>query len=220
MAKKNIFSKIYYINLDRNLKRKEYMENNYQNLTRISAIDGNSFNFEEKNGLNKYEIGCIQSHLKAIKRAYDDGCNEALIMEDDMMLEFIDKWKYSIEEIIKKKPQNANCIILHCINPKEIELMINSNQLFSKWKRGRWSTGCYYINKNGMVSIINKFSLNHIPNEPADFFLYKNLKCFNYHLPLFNSLCESEIPKQNSVKNINNIHKKANFIIKKYFDNL
>lgn len=220
MSKKYIFPKIYYINLDRNPERKECMENNYLNLIRISAIDGISFNFEEKNGLNKYEIGCIQSHLKAIKKAYDDGCDEALIMEDDMMLAFIDKWKYSIEEIIKQKPQNANCIILHCSNPKEIKLMINSNQLFSKWKRGRWSTGCYYINKNGMKRLINKYCINHIPKEPADFFLYKKLCSYNYHLPLFNTICETEIHYKNKVKHLKNIHTQANLIIKKYFDNL
>ena len=76
---------ILYINLDRSIDRKKYMETELKkisnNYSRIKAIDGKKIininegiidNVKYKNeydNLSKSELGCLLSHLKALKYA-------------------------------------------------------------------------------------------------------------------------------------------------------
>jgi GR25 family glycosyltransferase involved in LPS biosynthesis len=127
--------------------------------------------------------------LKAIKIACDKGDEEALIMEDDMRIDFINKWEKSIEEIVRDKPNDAECIILHCSGRKHILKMLLMNCDYAPWIKGRWSCGSYYITRKGMEKII-KLGDNFIPKTyyPSDHLIYKLIKSYNYTKPLFNSL--------------------------------
>ena len=93
--KLNNFGPIYCINLDGQPERWEYMENQfkYWELTdyeRISAYDGRE---DDLSGIikGKYpdmmtsgEIGCVTSHLKAMKHFLDTSdAPYAIMMEDD-----------------------------------------------------------------------------------------------------------------------------------------
>ena len=93
----NVFHTCYYINLDRSKDRRQYMEKTFSNLHRIEGVDGRNLKIEKsilkKCKMNVFQIGCLHSHFKAIKTAYDNGDEEALIMEDDIYIDFIDKWK-------------------------------------------------------------------------------------------------------------------------------
>ena len=61
--------KKYYINLDRSTKRKLFMQENYDNITRISAYDGKKLDTYDdiilpKNSQeNKYQLGASLSHI-------------------------------------------------------------------------------------------------------------------------------------------------------------
>lgn len=188
-----VFHTCYYINLDRSKDRREAMEKKFSNLKRIEGVDGKKLNVPneilKKCKMNLGEIGCLQSHLKAIKTAYDNGDEEALIMEDDIMIDFINKWEKNIEEIVRDKPNDAECIILHCSSKKHILKMLEMNCDYSPWIKGRYSTGCYYITRKGMEKII-KLGDNFIPKTyyPSDHLIYKLIKSYNYTKPLFNSL--------------------------------
>ena len=81
--------KKYYINLDFSIKRKEFMEKNYENIIRIEAYNGK--NLKKYNDIilpkeceqTNNELACSLSHIKAIITAYNNNDNEALIFEDD-----------------------------------------------------------------------------------------------------------------------------------------
>ena len=72
---------IYYLNLDGQPERKEYMEEQFkyweiENYTRISAYDGREDDLSDiitgryPEMMSSSEIGCTTSHLKAIKHWY------------------------------------------------------------------------------------------------------------------------------------------------------
>ena len=154
-----VFHTCYYINLERSKDRREGMEKRFANLKRVEGVDGKELNISnevlKKCRMSLGEIGCLQSHLKAIKTAYDNGDEGALIMEDDMRIDFINKWDKSIYEIVKDKPKDAECIILHCSGRKHILKMLEMNCDYSPWIKGRYyrkdhSTGATAtFSKNG-----------------------------------------------------------------------
>ena len=73
--KLNGFFPVYYINLDGQPERKEYMEEQFktwgvENYTRISAYDGRHDDLSDiihgkyPDGMSSGEIGCVTSHQK------------------------------------------------------------------------------------------------------------------------------------------------------------
>ena len=79
------------------------------------------------------EIACTLSHLKAIRTAYMKGYNMALVLEDDVSLKYVERWKVSLskllgavsffsglarlQEMLEKYPQAT------CIGPAAIALL-------------------------------------------------------------------------------------------------
>ena len=207
-----IFHTCYYINLDRSLDRRSIMNRIYRGLNRVPAIDGN--NLRDSRTMSRFQIACLQSHIKAIRLAYENGNNGALIMEDDVYIDYKYLWNKSIRQIINSRPSDAECIILHCSNLRECKKMIKMRNDFSKWKKGRFSTGCYYITRKGMKKIYDNYKSNFIPNNlnPADHFLYKVLKSYNYTKPLFNIKINYSL-----VRNTNRFNKKYEYENMKLF---
>lgn len=105
------FPKIYYINLNRSLERNNHMVSELSKLSlnyqRVEAIDGRhnlSHLYEGDPQNTKSEIACTISHFKAIETFLNDASNQdemAIIAEDDLSLEFVDKWKKSLSGYIE-----------------------------------------------------------------------------------------------------------------------
>lgn len=119
----------YYINLDRNVERKQVFEHIFRVpiMHRISAIDPRnrtsrrSFLPDQSTFYHHHvtpkhksadgasatgrisigELGCILSHLQAIRTAYNDGCEAALIMEDDASTLLAPFWAYTPLDAIR-----------------------------------------------------------------------------------------------------------------------
>ena len=188
-----VFHTCYYINLERSKDRRGEMEKRFTNLKRVEGVDGMNLHISKeilsRCKMNVFQIGCLQSHLKAIKTAYDNGDKEALIMEDDICADYLKRWEKSIQQIVDNKPKDAECIQLHCSMKREVIKMLKMNTDYSLWKKCyvRNSTGCYYITRKGMKKII-KLGLDFIPNTfyPADHFIYDKIITYNYTKPLFN----------------------------------
>lgn len=214
-----IFNTCYYINLDRSPERRIIMNRIYTGLKRVSAIDGNNINNSPT--MSKYQIACLQSHIKAIRLAYENGNNGTIIMEDDVYIDYKYLWNKSIQQIINSRPRDAECVILHCSNLRECKKMIKMRNDFSKWKKGRFSTGCYYIAKSGMKKIYDNYKSDFIPKtfNPADHFLYKILKSYNYTKPLFNIKMNFSL-----IRNTNRFNKKYELenikLFKVYYKNI
>jgi GR25 family glycosyltransferase involved in LPS biosynthesis len=187
---------IYWINLDRSLDRRQRMEQMFKDpvfkgkkIVRISAVDGKASdidqvlnaNFEgmQPDKFTKVEYACTLSHINTIREFSKSNYGVALVMEDDMTLEFKPYWKKSVKQIMDNAPSDWEiiqlCYILqnnHLNLPKKIYTK-NNNRYFS--------TGAYIINKksNNIPKII------HSSNPTADMYLYNIFNTYVYKYPMF-----------------------------------
>src|SRR3990167_2007855 len=121
----NVDIPIYYINLKRSPKRNEFMQqqirsHNIKQWTRIEGVDGKNDpsvqytnKFSGLKTLTNGEIGCTLSHLRAVKQAYDDGVEYALILEDDACFDLVPHWEKSLSEVIANAPKDWNILQLY-----------------------------------------------------------------------------------------------------------
>lgn len=195
---------VYCINLESSVKRRNIMIEQFKkyniNYKLVNAIDGNNItnfrkgcvqNISYKNtgiftksyiegtqGSENRLMACYFSHIKAIKEAYDDNTEIALIMEDDISFKFIDKWRYKISDIINNAPKNWTVLKLHTSNLKGINILNNTCSEWVLWDTNFMSACFYVINRKGMKRIVeyyiqdNIYQLNSINNLCADFLIY------------------------------------------------
>lgn len=84
-----MIDKLYYINLDKRVDRKQHIENSVlpyidfpkDKIERISATDHTSYNHISQRG-----AGCSLSHINIWKDAINNGYKKIIIMEDDFEL--------------------------------------------------------------------------------------------------------------------------------------
>lgn len=110
MSLNTYFKNIYCINLDRRLDRwlkfiDECKKHSIENVTRISAIDGDKIT-NNSNLLNG-ELGILLTHYNIIKNAKNNNLENVLILEDDVV--FQDDLK-KIDEIMSLIPNDWDFI--------------------------------------------------------------------------------------------------------------
>ena len=179
---------IYYINLERSKDRKEYMIEQFKdykitNYRRIEGVDGknikkignNLYNIEGRdltffNNFNtgsNSEIGCTLSHILAIKTAYDNKDNTALIFEDDASLSLLSLFECTLEKKIEDMPKNCDILMLatsdNVKHTKKYKKRIDENL-----------TTCYLITRTGIEKIVNNYLKNFHSNNNF-FILDKNI---------------------------------------------
>jgi hypothetical protein len=152
---------IYWINLDKSLKRKSNMERILQNINikniRIDGIDGNIINDINKKYFicnndnypkyNNKEYAILLSHLNTIEMFSTINYSElkhgyALIFEDDLSIDFINYWKFDIKSIINNAPKEWDIIMLGYFS-----LNINFKELYKKWNNEWIKIDIMVINK-------------------------------------------------------------------------
>ena len=180
---------IYYINLDRSVKRNKWMVSQFEkyhitNYTRIAAVDGSKLtsltqgnyqdliNYQVVNPgefvtFNSGVLGCCLSHLYAILQAYLNRDKYVIIMEDDCNLCLIPFWKQSLNKLIQKAPPNWRLLQLVSSSKDCLSDDLVSNKYYS----GRFckSTATYIINRSGM-----KYLLDHLYDLPSNTFFLRN----------------------------------------------
>jgi hypothetical protein len=186
--KLNNFGPVYYLNLDGQPERKEYMESQFEywgieNYTRISAYDGRD---DDLSGIikGKYpemmtsgEIGCVTSHLKAIKHWYENSDSPYLvIMEDDCDLSLVKYWNFTWTDFIARAPYAWDVIQLAIICTGNIVVPIHTRFV------NDFSTACYVITRHHAEKLIknhirgDKFKLDNgvKPRPVADDLIYNS----------------------------------------------
>lgn len=199
---------IYYINLDRSKDRRENMEKIFKDpiflgkpINRINAIDGKDpvEQVYDKLILNtkrntKLEYACLLSHLTAIRKFSESSLNEtALILEDDMTIEFKRFWKKSLRTIIKEAPDDWEIIQLCYITGGKLVADYTLNNYQRNRYGGIASMGAYIINKKAakklMTEMYNpetgKYTIRDYHTHEADHYLYKVMKTYVYKWPYF-----------------------------------
>lgn len=204
MNKINFIDKIMWINLDKSINRKEYMEKILKNIKipniRVSAIDGNNNNLdkiitiEKERELSSLQIAVTLSHIKAISLLNNIEGNYFMICEDDISFKNLDYFNKddTLEKIIKESP-NFDILMLYktCINDIDNEY----EDWMNAYNKGIHLYGavCYIISRDGinkLNKIVNyiddnnfKFLNDKIKFDFSEFFLFKNLntKCYKYN---------------------------------------
>jgi len=170
--------KYYWINIDKCIDRKEFMENQFKLLNidnkRISAITPDTISdvIEDKepylcgypdciknNGKNcKYEYSTLSSHLKAIREGYNSNDDFFIICEDDIYLNF----KLDFEKIIKSLPPNFDILQMMVISNGHTELFYNqfykNNIPYINYIPITPSAAFYLITHNGARRILDLYT--------------------------------------------------------------
>lgn len=168
---------IYFINLNQSTDRLKYMNEqinfyNIQNVHRIEGIYGKGFSNKQKgtytfknnkklnfeinyyDNYNLSELGCTLSHLYAIKTAYDNGNEYAIICEDDIYLGICQMWKFKLNDIINNAPDGWGLLQLYTFRNN-----ITDYKVYKEWNYN-YSTLVYLVNRDCMRYICNTLFVN------------------------------------------------------------
>ena len=169
--------KHYWINIDRCIDRKEFMENQFKQKNidnfRISAetpetiIDYNIIRNEDSiNTTTPEEISCILSHLKAIEQGYNDGDSYFCILEDDLDFANIDfnKILHYVEEAQNKTNEKVEILQLYTSGHPVVIQLYNEHFLKDEViiKRAESYPGAVYylLSREGARKILDKYLLS------------------------------------------------------------
>jgi GR25 family glycosyltransferase involved in LPS biosynthesis len=202
----NDINQIYWINLERAKERCEKMEQMFQDplfdgipINRIEAFDGSKHNamhyfiMDSIPKMTNIEYACLLSHLNTIEQFIESSNNKdtdvALVLEDDMTLEFRPYWQKTIKQIMKDAPPDWEVL--------QITYIINDHLPNNEYDEEKfWSTGAYLIKKSAAKKLIDSILVKRLDNEPqyfdlkkypihqADYLIY-TLKTYLYKYPVF-----------------------------------
>ena len=199
---------IYYINLDDQTDRREYMEGQFkywgiENYTRISAHDGRGDNDLGEILKGKYpdlmtsgEVGCITSHLKAMKHWLENTDEDVLmVMEDDCDISTTRHWGFKWRDLVRELPYHWDVIQLAVINPGEMHVKMHLRFV------NDFSTACYMIRRSHAEKLVKahcrgnfyKLDQNVKPRAVADDLIYNSgvtltIPIFLYKIALGSSI--------------------------------
>ena len=210
-------TQMYYINLDRCTQRREYMEQHvicdpmFQGvcIERISACDGAKENiddflefrppYQKTEEVTSLEYACTISHFRAIEAlSMTDPAKVpfALIVEDDLSLEFVPYWKQTLHECIMEKcPRDWEVMQLSYI---PIESAIHPSIAYDVWNITKQICGAtaYLMTHAAATKIMSGIKLEpgrycFSPNLPgaisykADWLIFSLLRTYTVNPPLF-----------------------------------
>lgn len=188
---------IYYLNLDDQPERRQYMEEQFkyweiENYTRISAYDGRQDDLSDiikgkyPEDMTSGEIGCTTSHLKAIQYWYQNSDSPyAIFMEDDVDLQLVRFWNFTWKDFVSKVPYDWDVVQLAIICTGDLHVKLHKRFV------NDFSTACYMITRHHAEKILKfhirdgKYKLDQgvRPRAVADDLIYNSGNTFS--IPLF-----------------------------------
>jgi GR25 family glycosyltransferase involved in LPS biosynthesis len=169
---------IYWINLENSTDRKIILENHFEdygilNQKRVNAINSLSPEIEKykmNTKISSNELACTLSHIKAIQQAYDDGCENAIIIEDDANFNYILYQTASISDLANQ--YNKFELIQLCQTVLSERFINNIKLNFGVHPGYCWGAVGYYISRIGMKIIIDNILKNEIFVADASIYSY------------------------------------------------
>jgi GR25 family glycosyltransferase involved in LPS biosynthesis len=188
---------IYYLNLDGQTDRRQYMEDQFrywgiENYTRISAYDGRDDDLSDiikgryPENMTSGEIGCTTSHLKAIKHWYETTDTPyAIIMEDDVDFETVRFWNFTWSDFVSKIPYDWDVVQLAIICTGSLHVKLHRRFI------NDFSTAAYMITRHHAEKLLKfhirdskyKLDQNIKPRAVADDLIYNSGNTFS--IPIF-----------------------------------
>jgi len=207
---------VYYINMNKSIKRKKYMiellkDDIFDNMKkhRSIAIDGSKKNIMSVLKANLVNINlekcsiieyaCLLSHLKTILKFAKSDYNIALILEDDVSLEYKQYWKNNLEDCILDAPKDWGILQLCYLPFNPIPKKIYDNKI-------NYSSVAYLINKDSALKFLkkiyvdNKFILDNNIKHVPDPLLYILIKTYVYKYPYFTYKTDNSTIHPNHIK--------------------
>ena len=205
---------IYCINLDDKVDRWESMESQFkyweiENYTRVSAYDGREDDLggilkgRYPDNMNSGEVGCVTSHLKALKEFLNSGEQCALIMEDDCDINTTSYWPFSWKDFFCKVPYDYDVVQIAIICTGDLHVRLHKRFV------NDFSTACYIINRHHAEKLIRlhcrggytgeqKYKLDNgcKPRPVADDLIYNCGNTFSIPLLLYKMELGSSIHQE------------------------
>ena len=203
---------VYYINLDGQEERKIYMENQLkywevENYERISAYDGREDDLSDilfgkyPSDMSGGEIGCVTSHLNAMKRFIDTSdAPYAIMMEDDCSLDLVQFWNFTWKDFYTSFPYDWDVVQIAIICTGDIHVKLHKRFV------NDFSTACYVITRHHAEKVLrlhvrgSKYKLDNgvKPRPVADDLIYNSgasyaCPIFLYKIELGSSIHEEHI---------------------------
>ena len=154
------FGPVYYLNLDGQPERAEYMEEQFKywgitDYTRISAYDGRDDDLSEiisgryPDQMSGGEIGCTTSHLKAMKHFIDNSdAPYAIMMEDDCDMEVVRFWNFNWADVVAHFPYDYDVVQIAIICTGDIHVKLHKRFV------NDFSTACYVISRHHAEKLV------------------------------------------------------------------
>jgi hypothetical protein len=198
---------IYYLNLDGQPERREYMESQFEyweikNYTRISAYDGRSDDLSDiisgryPEMMTSGEVGCVTSHLKAIKHWMETSDSPyAIFMEDDCNLDIVRYWNFTWDDFYANIPYDWDVVQIAIISTGNIHVKLHKRFV------NDFSTACYLITRHHAEKLLKhhvrgeKYKLDNgvKPRPVADDLIYNSGNTYAIPLLLYRTELGSSI---------------------------
>lgn len=200
---------IYWINLETSRDRRQAMLENLKgtNNLRIEAVDGRNNDVYYK----KYKVlnpntnfsnalnSVLCSHIRAIKKAYDNSLENVIIIEDSCHFDKL-KFPHTINQVldlVNKVDPDFDAIQLLSRNPPSV--FTDQSDYIKKglqaYKRDSFFDGLFYlINRKGMAKLLNLvptdgdtfFDLKNISSSHSlEDMIYNNINTYMINMPMF-----------------------------------
>lgn len=203
-TRKNKPMEVYWINLNSSKERRENMvevlkDSIFDGMKkhRVEAIDKNQITEKQLQSyfgnvsFSKHtpaEYCCLMSHLKALSQFSKSSSSLALILEDDVSLDFKPYWQESIKDCIHNAPSDWELLQISYIVYNEFP-----TKMYTPYKTNVNGAISYVVNKKGVIRFLKQFHLDE-KSHVADYVLYVQMKTFTYKYPFFvSTLKDSEI---------------------------
>jgi hypothetical protein len=220
---------IYYLNLDGQPDRNQYMEDQFkyweiENYTRISAYDGRNDDLSDiikgryPDNMTSGEIGCTTSHLRAIKYWYDNSDSPyAIFMEDDVDLQLVKFWNFTWQDFASKIPYDWDVIQLAIICTGDLHIKLHKRFV------NDFSTAAYMVTRHHAEKLLKfhirdgKYKLDQgvKPRAVADDLIYNSGNTFS--IPIF--LYRIELGSSIHPEHIDIFHKASHNGLLEYWKN-
>lgn len=189
------FYPVYVINLESRLDRlnhikKEFNRYGVTEYEVFNAVDGENTDFndivfqKENLQLSNAELGTTISHLKTISHWLETSDSEyAIIVEDDLSFETVDKWNFIFSDFIKSINKPYDILQLCIIQNYKINTNLHMREKLD------WSAACYLIKRDAGKKLIDKYFIDNkyvLPQNRtavADSIVYSGSKTLS--IPLF-----------------------------------
>lgn len=155
------FPTVYYVSLEESEDRRSRLHSQFesygvQNIVpiiskRFHECDDKVYG-EQLHILDGGTIGCIVSHIKAIRKWYEETDEDyAFFCEDDLSLETVQYWNFTWEDFIEALPEDAECVQLCCIRSSQQEVSLRERTMYD------WSVTAYIITRDYAKKILDRY---------------------------------------------------------------